>query len=367
MQKKIKDIIEALEMLAPPAYQEGYDNSGLIVGDKNIEISGVLISLDCTEAVVEEAIQRNCNLIVAHHPIVFKGLKSFTGRNYVERTVLMAIKNDIAIYAIHTNLDHVQTGVNAKISEKLGLTNTRILSPKKNILLKLTTFAPLENRNQVLNALFSAGAGRIGNYSECSFTSPGIGSFLPNDKASPVIGTRGIVEEVEETRIEVILPVHLEHKVLEALRKSHPYEEVAYYCQALENENQEVGAGMIGELETPLSGFEFLAYLKSKMELSLIRHTAVLDKPIRKVAVCGGAGSFLLSNAIRQQADVFVTADYKYHEFFDAENHLMICDIGHYESEVFTKDLLYDYLSGKFSNFALCLSDINTNPVSYYA
>ena len=363
---KIKQVTQQLEKLAPISYQESYDNAGLIVGNSETEVTGVLFSLDVTEAVVAEAIERNCNLIVAHHPIVFKGLKKLNGSNYVERTVIKAIKSDIAIYAIHTNLDHVVQGVNWKIAEKLELKNVKILAPKKQLLAKLTFFVPVANSQEVLNALFDAGAGEIGNYKNCSFRTEGTGTFLPGETANPVTGSRGIKEEVFEHRLEVMFPSYLETPILAALKANHPYEEVAYYLQSLENENQEIGAGAVGELQEPMEPQDFLGFVKERMQASLIKHTIPLSKKIQRVAVCGGAGSFLLSDAIRAKADVFITADYKYHEFFDADNRIMICDIGHFESEVFTKDLLYNYLSGIFSNFALCLSEVNTNPVRYF-
>ncbi|TLV01264.1 Nif3-like dinuclear metal center hexameric protein [Dyadobacter luticola] len=362
----IKDITNELEKLAPLAYQEGYDNAGLLVGSPNTEVSGILFTLDVTEQVVQEALQRGCNLIVAHHPIIFKGLKKLNGKNYVERTVINAIKNDIAIYATHTNLDHVTNGVNWKIAERLGLLNVKVLAPKKQWLTKLTFFAPKENTETVLDALYKAGAGKIGEYENCSFRTPGTGTFLPGESANPVIGSRGKLEEVSEDRVEIMFPSYLESKMLSVLRAAHPYEEVAYYLTSLENENQEVGAGAIGELAEPLLPKDFLQLVKSQMNVDVIKHTAFVSDRIQKVAICGGAGSFLLQDAIRAGADAFVTADYKYHEFFDAEDKIMICDIGHYESEVFTKNLLHNYLSGKFSNFALCLSEVNTNPVQYF-
>ena len=296
---------------------------------------------------------------------MFRGLKSLTGKNYVERTVIKAIKHDVALYASHTNLDNVHHGVNRRISEKLGLHNVRILAPKTDTLQKLVTFVPLADTDKVLQALGEAGAGQIGNYQNCSFRTAGTGTFQPNEQADPHIGKAGKREEVEEQRVEVMYPAHLSNRILAALREAHPYEEVAYYQQALTNENQEVGSGMIGELSQPVSGTNFLAYLKEKMQLSVVRHTQLLDSPVQRVAVCGGAGSFLLPHALRQRADAFVTADYKYHEFFDADGRLVIADIGHYESEVFTKELLGELLSKKFVNFAVRLSEVNTNPVFY--
>lgn len=362
---KIKDIVSYLEKIAPPAYQESYDNAQLITGNPHDTLKGVLCTLDATEAVVDEAISLGCNLIVAHHPIVFKGLKSLTGRNYVEKTVIKAIKNDIAIYAIHTNLDHVSHGVNKKICDVIGLKNTKILQPKKEILLKLVTFAPHEATEKVLKALFDAGAGKIGEYSGCSFLAEGIGTFTPSSSANPHIGTPEAAHREPEMRIEVLLPSYLERKVLHALREAHPYEEVAFYLQKLENENQEVGAGMIGELNEEMDEKDFFEMLKLKMNLITIKHTHLLGKKVKKIAVCGGAGIFLLPDAKKSGADIFITSDVKYHEFFDAENQLVICDIGHYESEIYTKELLRNILSQKFTNIALYLTKVITNPITY--
>ncbi len=362
---KIKDVIASLEEVAPRGLQESYDNSGLLTGDPSDEVTGALITLDTTEQVVQEAIDSGCNLIISHHPIIFKGLKSLTGKNYVERTVIMAIRHKIAIYAIHTNLDNVRQGVNMKIAEKIGLQKLSILSPKKGALRKLVTFVPLPQKDAVTEALWNAGAGNIGNYDQCSFQIKGTGTFRPNEEANPSIGTALQYEQVTEVRLEVLVPAVHEKNILNALKESHPYEEVAYYLSAVENENQDVGAGMIGELPEIMEPDAFLALLKNNMELTTIRHTKPVGKYVKKIAVCGGSGSFLLEQAKRSSADVFITADMKYHEFFDAEDALMIADIGHYESEVFTKELIYDILSKKFTKFALQLSRIVTNPISY--
>ena len=362
---KIGELISWLESFAPPAYQESYDNATLITGDRNAALTGVVCTLDCTEEVVDEAISLGANLIVAHHPIVFRGLKSFTGRNYVERTVIKAIKNDIAIFAIHTNLDHVANGVNKRISDRLNLQNTKILQPKKQLLSKLEFFVPTKDKDQVLSAIFKAGAGKIGEYSDCSFQSTGTGTFTPSQNANPAIGEKGKPESLEEVKAEVLVSNHLFGKVLSTLKTSHPYEEVAYYVTSLENENQEVGAGMVGELHEEMDPTDFLDYLKDKMELKVIKHTAILQRKIKKVAVCGGAGIFLLNDAKRANADVFITSDIKYHEFFDTEGRLILCDIGHYESEIFTKELLGELLSQNFPNIALYLTKVVTNPTSY--
>ncbi|WP_425635743.1 Nif3-like dinuclear metal center hexameric protein [Algoriphagus yeomjeoni] len=362
---KISDVISYLEQIAPPSYQESYDNATLITGDRSAEVTGIVCSLDCIEATVEEALELGANLIVAHHPIVFKGLKSLTGKNYVERTIIKAIKNDIAIYAIHTNLDHVSYGVNKRISDRLGLFETKILQPKKQLLSKLVFFVPEPGKEKVLQTVYAAGAGKIGEYSDCSFQVKGTGTFTPSAKANPTLGEREKAQEEAEIRVEVLVSNHLLPKVLGKMRQAHPYEEVAYYVQSLENENQEVGAGMIGILPNEMNGEEFLDYLKAKMNLTVIKHTSLIPRKIKKVAVCGGAGIFLLNDAKRAGADVFITADVKYHEFFDADGALILCDIGHYESEIFTKELLREFLSQNFPNIALYLTKVVTNPTSY--
>ena len=362
---KLAHLLDYLESIAPPAFQESYDNSQLLTGNRNMEITAALCTLDCTEAVVDEAIAAGCNLIVAHHPIVFGGLKQLTGRNYVERTIIKAIKNDIAIYAIHTNLDNVATGVNARIAERLGLIQTRILQPKTGLLAKLVTFCPHAQAQQVREALFAAGAGNIGNYDSCSFSTPGTGTFRGNENTNPFVGEKGQLHSETEERIEVIYPQHLGSQIVKALLAAHPYEEVAYDQIALQNAWAQTGSGMVGELPKEMSPEAFLEHLKTTMQATVIRFTPI-NKPIKRVAVCGGAGSFLLKAAKASNADAFVTADYKYHEFFDAENQLMIADIGHYESEQFTKQLLADRITEKFPTFAVRLSGVNTNPISYY-
>lgn len=361
----IADAISELEKFAPPSLQESYDNSGLLVGDKNKNISSILLSLDITEDVVQEAIDKKCNLIVAHHPIIFSGLKTLTGKNYIERTVIKAIQNDIALYAIHTNLDNIKEGVNKKFADKIGIKNLKILAPKKNSLLKLTTYVPLVNTDDILEALTNAGAGKIGEYDSCSFQHSGIGTFRPSNNVKPHIGEAGKIEHVQENKIEVLVPNYASSKVLNALFESHPYEEVAYYLTPTENINQEIGSGMIGELEKEMTNEEFLSHLKSTMNLDVVKYTP-FNKKIKTVAICGGSGRFLLNNAINANADAFVSADFKYHEYFDAEDKIMICDIGHYESEVSTKEIFYEVLSEKISNIALVFSETETNPTRYY-
>lgn len=363
---QLRDITRCLEAFAPAMYQESYDNSGLLVGDPSGQVNRALLTLDCIEPVVDEAIERGCELIIAHHPIVFKGLKSFTGKNYVERVILKAIRNNIAIYACHTNLDNVMAGVNARIASRLGLENTKILSPRSSSMKQLYVYTPVGQAEQVREALFRAGAGQLGNYSSCSFNSTGTGSYRANESANPFKGQINELHHEEEVKIEVVYPLHLEKQVLVALRDSHPYEEIAYGMLEIGLSNSEIGAGIVGDLPVSLAGQEFLKHLKSSMKAGCVRHTRILEKGVKRVAVCGGAGSFLLKDAIRAGADCFVTGDFKYHEFFDAEEHLMIADIGHYESEQFTVEIFSEILLKNFPTFAVLTSMVNTNPVSYY-
>lgn len=363
---KVKDFTSILEKEAPPSYQESYDNSGLITGNSEQEVSGVLICLDSTESVIDEAISKKCNFIIAHHPIVFSGLKKITGKNYVERTIIKAIKNDIAIYAIHTNLDNVAVGVNQKICEKLGVENCKILSPKSALLRKLVTFCPVDQADKVRQALFEAGAGQIGNYSECSFNLEGTGTFKASRGTNPYVGEIDKQHKEKETRIETIYETVNEPHILKALFNSHPYEEVAYDLYSLSNTYNEVGSGMIGSLKESVSEIDFLSRVKTAFQTGSIRHTELRGKPVKKVAVCGGSGSFLLSDAVRAGADLFLTSDFKYHQFFDADGRIVIADIGHYESEQYTKDLIFDILIKKFPTFALRLSEVVTNPVKYF-
>ena len=362
---KIKDISNVLEEFAPLAFQESYDNSGLLVGNQEWEASAALLCLDVTEEVLEEAISKSCNLIIAHHPLIFGGIKKLNGANYVERIVIKAIQNNIAIYACHTNIDHVKGGVNQKICEKLGLKNLRILSPKNDLYRKLVTFVPSNHLKAVKSALFAAGAGHIGEYSNCSFSSEGKGTFKASEQADPYVGTPGMDHEEPEVKLETIYPIYVEARVLEALHLAHPYEEVAYDVFDLKNKFGAVGSGMVGELEEEVDAREFLEQIKKQLKADCIRYTVLPNKKVKKVAVCGGSGSFLLKEAIRSGADVFVSSDFKYHQFFDAENKLVIADVGHYETEQFTSEIFYDIITKKFPTFAVRFSEINTNPINY--
>tara|TARA_B110000208_G_scaffold25115_2_gene32378 strand:- start:6380 stop:7474 length:1095 start_codon:yes stop_codon:yes gene_type:complete len=362
---KIREITRYIEELAPLNYAEDFDNVGLLVGSYNTEVSGVLVTLDTLEETIDEAIAKQCNLIVSFHPIIFAGLKKINGSSYVERVVLKAIKNDISIYATHTALDNSKNGVSAKMCEVLGLTNTKILIPKKGIIKKITTVVPSVNADSLRNSLFEAGGGAVGNYEHSSFSTIGESTFKGTENSNPVVGLKEVLHVDNETKISVIFERKNEVKILKCLQAEHPYEEVPYEIVTLENVHQDIGMGMLGEFTKPMEEKDFLRYLKKTMQTACIRHSELLHKKIKKVAVLGGAGSFAISDAKRAGADAYVSADFKYHEFFKAEKDILLADIGHYESEQFTKNLLVDYLTKKFSNFAIVLSQKSTNPIYY--
>ena len=362
---KLTEIIAVLEEMSPLAYAEEFDNVGLLVGDKNMDISGVLVCHDALEHVIDEAIRSKCDLIVCFHPIIFSGLKKINGNNYVERAVIKAIKNDIAIYAVHTALDNHQDGVNKIFCDALGLINTKILIPKQNFIRKLVTYTVPENADKVRNALFEFGAGTIGNYDHCSFNSTGFSTYIGNEDSDPVIGNKGELTIGNEIKIEVTFKKHRQNEILQALFDNHIYEEVAYEIFELQNKHQNLGLGMVGELDSEMDEKEFLEFVKDKMRSGSVRHSQFLNKKIKKVAVLGGSGSFAIKHAIQAGADAFLTADLKYHNFYEAENQLLLADVGHYESERFTKNYIVDFLRKKIPNFAIVLSEENTNPVKY--
>lgn len=369
---KIKQFLTILQEMAPLPYAEDFDNVGLLVGNQEELLTGVLVCHDALESVIYEAIQNNCNLVVSFHPILFSGLKKITGKSYVERAVIKAIQNNIAIYAIHTALDNHQNGVNKIFCDALGLINPKILIPKQQFIQKLVTYTVPENAEKLLNALFEAGAGNIGNYENCSFSSQGIGTYKGNENSNPVVGNKNELVKATEIKIEVTFEAHLQSAILKALFENHIYEEVAYEVYQLQNNHQNIGLGMIAELENEMNEQEFLQFVKQKMECGCIRHSAFLNKKVKKIAVLGGSGSFATKNAIQAKADVFLTADLKYHDFYQAENQLLLADIGHFESERFTKNYIVDFLKEKITNFApalpigrVIMSQINTNPVKY--
>lgn len=362
---KLKELTSYIESVVPLAYQEDYDNAGLIVGNPDMVLKGAILTVDVTENVVDEAIQKGANLVLAHHPIVFAGLKKITGRNYVERIVIKALKNDIAIYAAHTNLDSIWGGVSSKIADKIGLENQKILAPVTHHLMKLVYFVPTAQADETRKAVFGAGAGHIGEYDMCSYNLEGKGSFRAGENTDPFVGSKGEIHFEKETRVETIFPKHLKHKIIRALIKSHPYEEVAFDIYPLENSFDKAGFGVVGELSKEIDELDFLEKLKKTFSAQCVQYTKLLNKPIKKVAVCGGSGSFLLKNAIRENADVFVSGDFKYHQFFDADGKIVIADIGHFETEQITKEFFYELLTKKFPKFAIHLTEINSNPINY--
>jgi dinuclear metal center YbgI/SA1388 family protein len=361
----LSSIIHHIESVAPLAYQESYDNSGLVVGEPSDEITGALLCVDVTLAVIEEAFKEGLNLIISHHPVIFNPLKQLTGKNTTQKIILEAVRNRIAIYCAHTNMDNVDEGVNKMICNKLGLINTAILQPQKNILFKLVTYVPLSHADAVRNALFDAGAGQIGNYDMCSFNAEGKGTFRAGEGADPFSGEIGKLHFENEIKLETIFPLHSKNAVLKALIKAHPYEEVAYDIFALENSFNRVGSGMTGELPEPVSEAGILNHIKNIFSCQVIRHSRLLDKPVKKVAVCGGSGSFLIPAAIASGAQLFLTGEIKYHQFFDAEDKIVVADTGHYESEQFTIEIFYEILKKNLPTFAVRFSRINTSPIYY--
>lgn len=362
---KLSEIINFFEQTAPLAIQESYDNSGLLVGDANNEIAKALISLDVTDEVIDEAIKEKCSLIISHHPLIFKPLKKLTSQSLTERLVVKAIKNDIAIYAMHTNLDNFSKGVNAILAKKLGIGKLKILSPSASKLKKLVCFCPQDHAHKVREAMFNAGAGQIGNYDNCSYNSEGSGSFRALDNAKPFVGEKGELHFENETRIETIVPDFKINAVVNSMINAHPYEEVAYDIYPLENKSLLTGAGMIGEIEEEMEIKDFLAFVKETLNTKFIKHNELLKRKVRRIAICGGSGSFLINRAHSQKADVFITGDVKYHDFFEHQGEMTIVDAGHYETEQFTKELIHSILKEKFPNFAVQISETGTNPVLF--
>lgn len=363
---QVKDITDQLENFAPLAYQESYDNSGLLIGNKNMELTGALCTLDVTEQVVNEAIENNCNLIISHHPVLFSPVKRFNDNTPSEKLTRLLIKNDIAVYCGHTNFDNIGYGVNHKIASKLSLQNTKILQPIKNNLVKIVCFVPQDHAERVRNSMFLAGAGHIGKYDSCSYNLEGYGTFRGGENSNPFVGTKGEMHTEKETRIETIVPKPILGGVINAMVKFHPYEEVAYDIYPLNNAQVNAGAGMIGQLKNPLNSEELLKLCKQVFNCEHIAYSGNKNKTIKKIAICGGSGSFLIEKAA-QKADAFITGDIKYHQFLDANKELLLLDIGHFESEQFTPEIFYDIITEKFPTFAVRLSETRTNPVKHYS
>lgn len=362
---KISDITSAIEEYAPLSLQESYDNSGMQVGDKRWEATGALLCVDVTEDVVEEAIENGINLIISHHPLLFKGIKSITGSNYIERCIIKAISNDIAIYSAHTNMDNADKGVSYRMAEKLGLDNIVPLVPVSGIMMKITVFVPESHADAVRTALFAAGAGMIGNYDSCSYNMAGYGTFRAKEGANPYCGTIGELHCEDETRIEAVFPSYKKQEVVTQMQKAHPYEEPAYDIIKLENPLKGTGSGAIGELMYPMDEVDFLERIKSVFHCGALKHSALTRKKVRKVAMCGGSGAFLIGEAMKAEADVYITAEIGYHDYYRAEGDILLVDAGHYETEQYTKDIFCDIITKKFPNFAIHYSKVGMNPVNY--
>ena len=363
---RIKDLMNVLEQFAPFSIQEGYDNSGLQLGSPDKVVSQALICLDVTPSVVEEASARGCDIIISHHPVLFSGIKKLTGQHYTERVIIESIKKDIGILSVHTNIDSVLSGVNHKLAKLLGLQNLQVLDPVKGMLRKMVTFCPLKHVETVRSALFEAGAGHIGNYDSCSYNVEGYGTFRAGAMANPFVGKENELHEEPEVRVETIFPAYLEDKIVNALLTSHPYEEVAYDIYRLDNYFDQVGAGIQGSFESPVDEKDFLELLKEKLNIPCIKHSPFLGKDLQNIALCGGAGGFLLHKVLGSGLDAFITSEIKYNQFMDASGRILLMDAGHYETEQFTKELLADVIQKKITNFAVLISKVNTNPVCYY-
>lgn len=362
---KIREITNAIEQLAPLPLQESFDNSGVQVGDINNEAKAALLCIDVTEEVIDEAIALGCNLVISHHPLAFRPFKSLTGKSYIERCVMKACKNDIVVYAAHTNLDNAKNGINAYLASKLNLEQVRILSPQQKALLKLVTFVPTDHLDNVRSALFNAGAGKIGNYDSCSYSSSGYGTFKAEEGTNPFCGVQGELHMEAECRLEVILPLYKRADVVQSLIAVHPYEEPAFDMFMLENVWEQAGSGIVGSLSEEMEEDEFLYFVKDTLRLNVVQHSKFSARKIRDVAICSGSGAFLIPQAIRYGADIFITGEAKYNDFYDVEDKMLLATIGHYESEIYTKDIFYEYLSKKYPNFALNKSGYDENPVKY--
>ncbi|MDR3137941.1 MAG: Nif3-like dinuclear metal center hexameric protein [Tannerellaceae bacterium] len=361
----ISRLLEVLEEFAPPALQESFDNTGIQVGETGQEARGALLCVDVTEEVIDEALAKGCNLVIAHHPLLFKPVKSLRGATYIERCVMKACKYNIVIYAAHTNLDNVRKGVNGCLAERIGLNNIHILSPKREGLVKVVTFVPSEHAQKVRDALFAIGAGYIGNYDRCSFRLEGLGSFCAQDGAHPFIGEVGMEHVEREERIETVIPAYLQGKVLQAVQAAHPYEEPATDIYPLNNAWEGAGAGIWGDLPEEENEQDFLLRIKELFNVPCIQHSTLREKAVRRVAVCGGSGAFLIKEAIACRADVLITGEARYNDYYDVESRLLLAVTGHYESEACTKDIFRTLILKKFPTFALHLSETDVNPVKY--
>jgi len=358
---KIKEVISFLENKFPLSWQEDFDNSGIQCGDKERDITGVVVCFDMSEVVIEEAISKGANMVVSHHPIIYRDvIKRIEPTNRVGKILCKALENKILLYSMHTNIDSGKAGGNSLFAQKLELQKLSVLSPKENEFCKLVVFVPSENSVFLRDALFKAGCGNIGNYSHCSFSCEGIGSFKPLADANPHIGQHNRIERVEEERIEMIFSKIKKRQIVEALYQHHPYEEPAFDIFALENTNKDIGLGRVGFLPQPMVAADFIHYVKQKLNVELVRFSGNSKAEISKVAVCGGGGASHIKDALTAGADAYITGDLKYHDFFIPENKMLLVDIGHFEGEHFIREIITSLLKEKFKNFSTYFTEVES-------
>lgn len=365
---KIKEVLQAMDAICSESIQESWDNSGLQWGDDSETVKGVIVSLDVTMDVINEAIDCGCNLIIAHHPLIFGPLKQVRKNGTeVERLAYHCIQNSIAVYAAHTNWDKVAQGVSWVMAKRIGLLNEEILQPEKDGLCNLKVMGTPRDIAEIRKAWFNAGIGNVGEYSNCSFTTDGWGTFEPSESANPSVGEKNKTEFLRENAIEILCTKKDVSKALAIATETSSYETIAHSIIPLKNTNDTLGFGCIGELKEALSLSDFLALCKEKYACKVVRYNpSEKIKNIKTVAVCGGSAIDFLPTAIARKADAYITADVKYHQFMLADDALTLVDVGHYESEIWAMEYLTHLISEKFHNFAIRLTTINTNSVRYF-
>lgn len=362
----IKEVTQFLESRFPLYLQEDFDNCGVQCGNVNNEISGAMVCFEMTEKIIDEAISKNCNLVISHHPLILKrGITKIVPSDRVGAMICKALANNMVLYSMHTNIDSGEGGGNDVFAEKLGLSDVKVMAPVKGLYRKLVVNVPAEHSEKLKEALFKIGCGQQGNYQKCSYSTLGKGQFEPNGEAKPFIGTQNNLEKVEEERIEMIYPAYLQHAVIQAIYENHPYEEPAFDLFSLENTERKVGLGRIGELPEEMDCKEFFSYLKEKLNLEHLRYCGDEGKKIRRVAVCGGGGAGFIDTAIALNADAYVSGDFKYHDFFKSHSGTVLVDIGHYEGECFIKNIIFNLLKEKFTTFAVLSSEFENLNVKY--
>ncbi len=368
---RCSEIITYFEEWAPKEISWQRDNVGLQVGSFEREVKNILISLDFTDRVLDDAIKKRCNLIITHHPFLFNPLRKIdTSKDRKSILLEKLIKNDITLYSAHTNLDFTKEGVSFQLARKLKLKNISFLVNLKSNQYKIIVFVPADAVDKVAQAIFNAGGGIIGQYSHCSFRTPGVGTFFGSEKTNLAVGKKISFEKIDEVKLEVLVNSWKQHKVISAMIKSHPYEEVAYDVIPVENSNVNYGSGAVGELENPISPGDFLNHVVRNLKIKNFRYTKGKNSKIRRVAVCGGSGSDLIRDAVNQNADAFITADLKYHTFQDYEGKIMLVDAGHYETEIHSLDevkrRLTNFLHERNSKVKIFKYSGSTNPIVFF-